>query len=190
MDSVIDFYACLTALIDDSSINRSLEGKNTALLRWRGDSYNNNNNQQSRPAAVAVAVRPPPTATVADDDDDKERGAGRCCCGRRRAPPRRGGGGTSWVSTSIRADLRFRRSANAAAGGGSGHSWYKDVDNDGSFFCNATSWERIIATGDQRSTPTRTTALRWRCCRSALPVVARSFDTDDDRTGACGLRSS
>lgn len=28
MDSIIDFYACLTALIDDS-INRSLEGKNT-----------------------------------------------------------------------------------------------------------------------------------------------------------------
>jgi hypothetical protein len=185
MDSIIDFYACVTALIDDSFINRSLEGNNT-LLRWRGDSCNNH---QSRPAAVAVAVRPPPTATVADDDD-KERGAGRRCCGRRRAPPRRGGGGTPWVSTSIRTDLRFRRPANAAAGGGSGHSWYKDFDNDGSFFCNATSWERIIATGDQRSTPTRTTALRWRCCRSALPVVARSFDTDDDRTGACGRRSS
>jgi hypothetical protein len=51
--------------------------------------------------------------------------------------------------------------ANSAAGGGSGHSWYNDVDNDGSFFGETTSWERI-ATGDQRSTPTRTTALRWR----------------------------
>jgi hypothetical protein len=115
MDSIIAPVERLLIRRLVSTMNRSLAqgGKNTCstTLARGDDSYNNNNHAQP-PYSSCRSATPPTSATVAnddDDDDDKERGS-RCCCRRSSGTATRRRRNAVGVSTSLRADLRFRSS--------------------------------------------------------------------------------